>query len=301
MKVIKPTAITAAMLVSSTASEPSAGESLWNFATAYAAGVQVISPATHRTYLSLQANNQNHDPALSTSLAWWQDIGPSNAWAMFDGEVGTQTAVASPLTVVLRPGFFNAVALFGLDGTALTITVKDAPGGAILFSLSTPLDGGVVSDWYEYFFASFNPQTDLVVSGIEPYYNAELMVTITGGSAVKCGVLAVGDLKALGDTQYGASARLIDYSTITVNTDGTKKLKKRRNVKGMEARMWLKTEEANRVQDDLSSLMAVPCVWIGSDLPQYRPLRVFGIIRDSAISFDYPKDALLTMTIEGMT
>ena len=123
MKVIKPVTVTDAVLISSTA--PETDYAAWAAGTAYSVGNRVIRTSTHRIYERMVAGTTATAPELDSVN--WIDIAPTNRWAMFDGEVSTQTALASPLTVVIKPGLVNGLALFGLAGTTLVVTVRDEP------------------------------------------------------------------------------------------------------------------------------------------------------------------------------
>lgn len=143
LHVLVPVPITDERLISSTAAEND--YPLWNSGATYAKGDIRISTVTHRIYESLQGANTNKDPTdinnrVGTS-PWWLDRGPTNQRAMFDDEVSTQTILASPLSVVLKPGFFNAFWLGGLDAEELNVVVKDAPGGNVIWNYSGVLEG----------------------------------------------------------------------------------------------------------------------------------------------------------------
>jgi len=171
--VLVPIAIDSGMLASSTEAEDD--YAAYNPATTY--GItdsdRVISTTTHRIYQSLRASNINHDPDDVVNRAgdapWWQDVSATNRWKMFDDQVATPTIADSPFTVVLTPGPFNAVDLRGLDADEITITVKDAPGGAVTYTYTGDLEGSEPGDYYEYYFDPFKPQTDFIATGIEPY------------------------------------------------------------------------------------------------------------------------------------
>jgi len=77
MKLIRPTALTDAMLTSSTA--PENDYPVWAAATVYAVGARVILTSTHRKYEALAAST-GVNPA--TDPTKWLDLGPTNRWAM---------------------------------------------------------------------------------------------------------------------------------------------------------------------------------------------------------------------------
>lgn len=300
--VLVPIEIVDSILVSSSAAETDYAP--WNGATTYATDQYCISTVTHRIYKSMKDGNVGKDPTdianRTGTTVWWQDVGPTNKWAMFDGEVSTQTVVASPLTVVLRPGFFNAFYMGAIDAEQIDCVVTDAPGGNVIWSFSGALEGSAPADYYEYWFTAFKPMTDFLANGIDQYNDAELSVTLSKASGtVKVGVLSVGDLRPLGNTQYGAKAKPKTYSYIKVDEFGKTKIVRRKAAKDLSLTAWIKTEEANSVVDTLTEVLDVPCVWIGHSLPEYAGLRAFGLGRGE-VSYDKPKDCLLTIDVEGM-
>lgn len=302
LSVLAPVTIVDALLTSSTA--PETDYAAWSGATTYAIGDRVINTTTHRKYESLKATNLNHDPSdilnRTGVTPWWLDIGPTNRWAMFDSEVSTQTSIASPLTVVLHPGAINAFYLAGLDGDTLTVSIKDSPSGSVIYSYTGNLEASTPGDYYEYFFDRFMPQTDFLASGIDAYTDMQITITITKVTGnVKCGVLAVGDLKPLGLTQYGAKAKPKTYSYIKIDEFGNNTIIKRKTAKDMSASSYVKLEEANYVLDTITELLGTPCVWIGTEVSQYSGLRVFGL-GSAELSYDQPEVAMLSLNVQGL-
>lgn len=301
MEVLVPLAITDPMVTALTANGvnlPEDGTAAW------ASGTFVIDDLrhrvqTHRVYRCVKAHTTAGGLTPENDPVNWLDIRPTNRWAMFDGAVVTQTVAASPLVIKLKPGFFNGLALFGLDGNSISVVLKNAPGGTVIFSTSESLEYGGSSGWYEYFFAPFKPRTDFLVSGLRPFSGAELTVTITGIGNVKVGVLAAGDQSPLGDTLYGARAELVDYSYIAIDEFGNNVIKKRRNSKDMATRVLLAREEANRVSETMAKVLAVPCVYIASKKGSDRALRVYGL-GSGSISFDHPGHCVLDHTVKGL-
>lgn len=303
LSVLAPVTITDAMVSSSTALENDYG--VWAAGTTYGVGQRVISTVTHRIYESQQATgNTGKDPTnlanQSGNPVYWVDVGPTNKWAMFDGEVSTQTVLASPLTVVLRPGSINAIFLAGLDAENISITVKDAPGGNVVFAYSGPLESSAPPDYQEYFFDRFKPQTDYLAYGIDQFNNSEVTVTLTSTTGqVKCGFMAVGDLRPLGLTQRGVKAKPKTYSYINTDKFGNTKIVRRKATTDMSATAYLDVSEANTVLSTIQELLDVPCVWIGSSLPEHSGMRVFGL-GSGELSYDDPNPCLLTLTVQGL-
>jgi hypothetical protein len=238
--------------------------------------------------------------APGTNALYWADKGKTNRWAMFDGEISTPTALASPLTVVLKPGYVNSVGLFGLEGLSLDVTVRNGLAGDIVYARTLSLDGTVITDWYQYFFEPSVQLGEVVLSDLPPYGDAHITTTISGGGAVQCGDMSVGTFYDLGDTQYGASVGITDYSRKDTSATGVTTLNKRAYSKRMSAQMQLNTTQINKVQRVLAGLRATPCIWIGTDTPGYEPLIVFGFYRDFSIDIPSFALSLCSLEIEGL-
>lgn len=295
MKVVKPVAITDAQFVSSTA--PEADYPAYAAGTNYAVGANVIFG--HVAYQSVQTPNTGNSPDVSP--LYWAVTGPTNRWAMFDQTISTQTVLASPLTVVIKPGYVNSLALLNLSGSSLTVTVQDGLGGPVVYSRTQTLDGTIIIDWYQYFFEPSVQLADVVLTDLPPYGNAYITISITGGGSVGCGSMIVGTVYVLGDTQLGASAGIIDYSRKDTSATGVTTLVKRQYSKRMSAHLWLDNVALNKVQRVLADLRATPCVWIGTDAAGYEPLTVFGFYRDFSLDVAYPTVSYCNLEIEGLT
>jgi hypothetical protein len=302
LSVLAPVTIDDTILISSTV--PESDYPAWNSSTNYTTGTRCISTVTHRIYECVTAHS-NKDPTnvvnQSGTAVYWLDIGPTNRWAMFDSEVSTQTEVVSPLTVVLHPGSFTGLYLAGLDAASISITVTDAPGGNVIYSYTGQLEGSQPADYDEYFFDRFKPLTDFLASDIEQYNSAELTISLSSASSgmVKCGALAVGDLRALGRTQRGAKAKPKTYSYIKTDDFGRTSIKRRKSAKDMTASALLDLSEANMVTDLIQSLLDVPAVWIASAGQEYGALRVFGL-GSGEISFDSANYCQLSLSVQGL-
>lgn len=293
MNVIKPIAITGTLLVSSTASETYA---TYSAGTAYALNTRTIYAG--RTWECIQGPSTGNRPDVSP--LYWFNFGPSNTQAMFDTEISTATAAATTLSVVLKPGYVNSMALFGLEGATLDVTVRNGQAGPVVYSTRKNLDGTVIADWYQYFFEPNVQLAEVVLTDLPPYGEAHITVALSGPGTVKCGVLAVGTAYVLGDTQYGASVGIIDYSRKDTSATGVTTFVQRKYSKRLTASLALDNAQLNKVQRVLADLRATPCAWIGAEEVGFEPLTLFGFYRDFSIDVAYPTNSLCSIQIEGL-
>lgn len=146
---ISPLVITAAMVTSSTAVTKLPGELDWVATADYAVGTVVYRPALGRRFENLKPGVHSSPP--EDALDRWYDLGATSKMSMFDDSPATQSIAPGTLTQVFRPGAFNAMYLAGLDGQTLTVTVKDQPGGTVIFTHTESLEKSEASDWWEHF------------------------------------------------------------------------------------------------------------------------------------------------------
>lgn len=296
MKVIKPTTMTSAALVSSNAAEAYAE---YNAGTTYALDAKCIVAADKRTYQCIQGPSTGNTP--STSPLYWVDIGPTNKWAMFDAQVSTATTAATSLTVVLDTGYINSLALIGVSGATATVSATDGSGGLSIYSRTIGLDGTVIADWYQYYFEPFNQLGEVILTDL-PTYSAMRLTVVVAGVDVEVGQLAFGTSYELGDTLAGATASITDYSRKDTSALGITTFVQRQFSKRMAARMMLTTAQINKAQRVLADLRATPCVWIGAeDTATYSPLVVYGFYRDFSIEIAYSTLSYCSLEVEGLT
>lgn len=298
MKIVKPVVITDAMVTSCTIAEPAPSEIAWVSGTTYTVGQQRIRTATHRVYQC--AVNVTGTTPPESDVTNWVDAGPTMKWAMFDNAVNTQSSDTTSITVVLTPGNINSLVCMEMVGTTLTVVMKDAPGGNVVYTTTKNLDGTLLTDWYQYFFEPSVQLTTAVLTDLPPYYGCELTVTISGSGTVKIGVLTVGSVYILGGTYYGATLGIIDYSTKTTDTYGTTKITKRANSKRFDAQAWISSAAFNKVYTLLSSTLSTPIVLLGTDYDKFSAMTILGYYKDFTIAIQQDDLCLVALQFEGL-
>ncbi|MDI1278076.1 hypothetical protein [Methylobacter sp.] len=300
MKLINPTEVTDTMLVSSTVPENDYPE--WDPFAAYIAGNRYNRISTHRAYECL-VDNTNFTPEtnLTGTAPKWLDIGPTNQRAMFDNKVGTSTTCLSPLTVVLRPGGVSGIGLLECVGAEAVVVLKDAPSGVIVYARSISLDGTSIDDVYDWFTLPYEQRTQVVLTDLPyQYANPELTITISGSGIVGCGVCKFGPVFKIGDTQYGATAGIIDYSVKTKDSFGNYSFAEGAYSKKASFKVDVAKKDFNRIDRYLASLRVKPCIYIGTESVEYEPLTIYGKYNDFTIDVPYPEINYCSIEIEGL-
>lgn len=302
MNIIAPINITEAMIGAGTTLAEDTTPA-WTSAT-YAIGDERHVAATHRVYKCAVAGSSTVSPQLDATR--WVNTRPTNRWAPFDVYTSTKAATTTSLTYVLTPGYFNAVALYGIAGSQYSMTIKNAPGGTVLYSRSGFLYAES-SDWYEYLFNVVKQQEKLIFTGIPIRPDAELTLTISAsaGAVVGLGMLVVGDYVSLsgsgawGGSQYGASVEPITYSFIKTFEDGTTQIVKRHSATNLRVSIAMPREEADAVLLAMQSVLDVPVAWIGTSAQGYAGLTTFGI-GSGSMKYDSFSVANFEINVKGL-
>jgi hypothetical protein len=305
MKILIPTAITAAMIAAgTTVAEPAASETAWVSAGTYVVGDLRIRTTTHRVYKCV-AGHTGRTALPEADTAYWLDFAPTQRWAPFDIYTTTAATGTTSMTYVLSPGFMNASSLYGLVGSDYTFTVKDAPGGATLFSRSGDLFAQAIG-LYELLFVPLLQIDKLVFSDIPISPTAELTVTVTAAASdpVEIAMINVGDLRAVigaaewGGTEYGASADPKSYSYIKVYDDGTMDIVRRGKATDMIGTVVMPKESAQYAVETIQQALDIPVSCIAATVDGYAYLNVFGLISGSVVASS-PGHAKLNYSVKG--
>jgi len=304
-RVMVPIAITTSMIKSGTTiAEPDTGtgEVAWVSGGTYTAGQE-------RTYGgSIWACSTNHSGRTTTpdlDTQYWSRLGPTNRMAAFDDYANTKAVATGSLTYVIQPGFLNGLAIYGMEGAAYSITVKDAPGGTVIASWSGDLYDQA-SGLYELLFAPLLQLTQLSFDDIPLAPNAEVTITISSnpGGRVAIGSIKLGDWRrflgdgTIGGTEYGASSDRKSYTFRQYNADGTYKLIKRASSRNVSCSVLIDAEQAMYADAILGEIIDTAVPFEASGLPRYGYLNTLGFVSGS-IRADSFGVTSINLKIEG--
>lgn len=178
------------------------------------------------------APQNTYAPSDARSLGFWlkDDGAPTNRMAPFDKYLFTKARKPTSLTYVINPGFVTGLAIYGLEGDTLTISVKG--GGVDLIEPRTVDLWEQAYGEFEYLFGDLQRGTYYTLKDIPLHPSVEITITVarnTAGVEAAVGFISVGTWKRLlapmqktiGGTQYGVEASTKDYSYVNDKPDGT--------------------------------------------------------------------------------
>lgn len=300
MKIIRPTPVTAARLVSTNAVEDDAVE--WNAFDSYDSAALVINTTTHRVYRSLIAGNVGHDPAADDPAApvYWQDLYATRPWRMFDDSIQAQSSNPGTLEVSIAPGTVcDSVALLNVDADTVRVTMTDPTAGVVFDQTYTM---GVVdyASWFAYFFQPRRIRTELVVTGMPLYLDVTITITLDNGSDdAACGECIVGRSRDIGGTQYGARVGIRDYSVKTADEFGAYTVLERAYSKRGTFSFWFDNKQETSIVRLLTSLRSTPVVYIGAD--DRDATVIYGFFKDFEVAIPYASVSIGSIEVEGLT
>lgn len=306
MKIIPRIEITDAMLVSSNIVENDAPA--FNMGNSYALGdfVKVVATNTHLVFQSLQNANVGHNPLLDPQTeenqpVYWNLIGSTNRWTMFDKYYNTQSSNAESIQVVLNvPGRVTAIALLNVEGKEVIIKVTDASFGVVYEKTLSLLDNSGINDYYQWFFSPIEAVQDLVVTDLPNYSNTTIEITINNaGGIAKCGALILGNWRQIGLTKQGAQSGITDYSVKKRNSFGTAQLIERDFSRWADLSLTVRREEVAKIQNILAKHRAKEVVFVGTG--EDDSLIIYGFYDNLKHVITYEDYAVYNIHIEGLT
>ena len=279
------------------------GEVAWSSATAYTGAENNINHEG-RLWASI-APSTNVVPGTDSSK--WRSSGPSNRMAPFDDQINTKSQGQGSITYVLQTGFFDGLAMYGLQGDRLEITLKDQPGGAVLYTWEGDLYEQAPG-LYEYLFFPLRMLTKKVVHDLAFAPDAELTITVSAqyNGPVGIGMLVCGFWANLlgngpvtfGGVEYDASAQIKTYSYIKTEDDGTTTIIPRNSATNLSCQVVIDAERANYAADVLTKIAARPVAIILSNLPRYDYLNTFGLVSGTVQPVAY-RIAKMSLDVKG--
>lgn len=300
MKVIKSQAVTDTTLT--TMDVPENDYAAWLVGTTYAATDRVIvtTPNIHNIYESVQSANVGNDPVTDDGT-WWIRVSSTNRWKMFNDVVQEQTTQADIIDVTITPAAVTtALAAINVDCASITVVVTDPLEGEVYNQTFPMTSYSGITNWYDYFFTAIDRKKELSVLGLPPYSAAVIDVTFNdSGETAKVGALVLGTSATIGDSQYGASFGIIDYSLKSVDAQGRTTVTAGTYSDEADIDVVIETGRFAEVKKILTDLRTTPSVWIAEDNTE--GTIIYGYYREFDVLLTGPVVSMCTLSIEGLT
>jgi len=261
--------------------------------------VQVISGAPPNTY----------EPGTSVAAPYWErDEGaPSNRMAPFDKYLFTKTRRPGGFTIVLKPGFVNGLAIYGIEADVLDITVK-AGGVDLIEPVHVELWQQAFGEW-EYLFGDLQRGTYFTLKDLPIHPDPEISITVSRNSPdvmAAIGYASVGNWKRflfpgqeeMGAAQFGVEASTRDYSYLEERKDGTYTEVEGRKATNINLTCVIDADQAPAAKALFDQILGKVVAIEVESLPRYGHLATVGKVTATVRSTDWTS-AQVDIQIKG--
>lgn len=294
MRVINPIEVDVATLIASDV--PDTDFIVWTAGTYNANDERQYDLIAYR---ALSTTTDRPDIGAAASPATWLRLGYINRWKMFNDGSDSKTSQVTKIEVDLQfTTLVNSVALFGLVGRDVTITVNDYSEGQVYQKTQDIIDIGVI-DWYDYFFSDYSFRENLLFDDLPAYIGADIKIEIDAETAspTACGRVICGALKDIGITEYNSSVRSVNYGKRSRDGFGNLILESQRIVRLVDFNVRIPTGVVSTVARTLDNLADIPTAFIGD--ATIDATVIFGVYRDFRINFSNPALSDASIEVEG--
>jgi hypothetical protein len=299
MRIIPPMTITDAVLTDSNLAEDST--SAWAAGTTYASGDYVHVVSTHRVYRSVQDANTGNDPTTDDGT-WWVNYSATNKWKAFDQTISDPVVASGDIEYEFTTSQkCSHLALFGLEAANVNVVVKDTLGTTVYDETKAVMDTSSIVDWYSYFVAGINFETEMLFEDIPAFAGYTVEVTIgqlTGGTA-EVGQIVIGQNEILGQALIGTEIGFRSFSIKRQDEFGNLTITQRGYADKANFQYVLDRTDVRRVKRILTNNEATPCVfWVTSDLLKTGTF-IYGFFNDASFPLGATK-CFATLDVKGL-
>ena len=288
MYVLVPKQIGDGMMLPGTipAVDTSAGEVVWVSGQAVVIGSERVYG---RSVFKCAAVPTDLTRPPDQDLMKWKEMRPSNRYAPFDNYIQTaQVGRKGSVTYVLKVPFIDGLALHGLIGKRLQITVTDGVGGADLIPpIDTRLNLPRVG-WWQYFFGERTSIRAYRMEKIPSRSSTVITITVSADASQDVGIgwMSVGNwtnfgMKSVGmrsGTQNGATAETVNFTFRKEQEDGTFRQESRGSSVNLAMQVMIDADDANRFFQVIDRIRNTPVSVYASAREQDRFMSTVGFV-----------------------
>ena len=282
--------------------DTAAGEVAWTAGAAVSVGDErVYGQSIYKC--AAVPTNLNEPPDQNAEK--WKEMRPSNRWAPFDTYIQTaHVGRKGSVTYVLKAPFVDGLALHGLIGKRLQITVTDGVGGVnIIPPIDQRLNLPRVGLW-QYFFGERTTVKSYRLEKIPSRSTTVVTITVSADVAAEVGIgwMSIGNWTAFGmnsvgvrsGTQYGASADIQNFTYRKDFDDGTFRQVPRGSAVNLTMQVMIDADDSNRFFQTIDRVRNTPVSVYASARGKDRFLSTVGFV---SVSWSRPIDRATSMDV----
>jgi hypothetical protein len=265
---------------------------VWNSGTTYSVGDLVSHSVAYKNYMYIATDSSTNEKP-STTPSKWVNIGAINKYRCLYGATENKTEAQSSLHITVKSNGADYVYLVGVDGSSATIEILDS-SDTVLNTVNDSLQYKGAVSWSDYFFKEFTYRTTYGTS-VYLGLNNKVKVTIDSATVARLGNIVIGKSFYVGETLWGASAGILDFSTIDVT------LRQGSFANRADVTVYVDTPRADAVKQFLTAIRGTEVLILADDSDDgFDMLKIRGFVRDFDVTLQNQSKTELTLEIEGL-
>lgn len=279
----------------------------WASGTSYTLGQRVHQVVGNLAYdfeaiAAGSGVNPNNDSQLAVPTRWIR-IGLSNRYKVVD-RIISDTAKGDTGTMTFRfllAETVTEVALFGLVGNSVTVSVQTPTFGTIEGSTQTRsiVDSPNISNWFDYFFAPIDVTPEILFEGLPGYAGNYLVVTIESAATVEVGEIVFGNSFDLGVTLENPKIGIRDYSRKERDAFGRPEIVERASSYYGDFDVRYASPRTPSILRQMSKIRAKPVVFSVKQISG-PGVMIFGYYTGFEVNLEVSDESHATLSVEGL-
>lgn len=256
----------------------------------------VVRDSKSKYKAKTDVNNQNLDNA-----AYWEWIGTSNEWALFDFYLNTAARNKESIEVCFSCYAAMGIYIYGIRAKILDIEVIDTRTGEIIEKQTYRLYGNAIASWSEYFFGDWMGKQKSDVYYERKTYTRFVTFRIKayGLEDIEIGSIICGKLTDIAMTLYAKnSISMLDFSKIESDERGLTQLTKGNFKRTNSFEVLVEDKDMDRVSYLLRELRGEPVVFVVANY--FENLVTFGFLKNHEILLEKVGRSIISIEIEGL-
>lgn len=235
------------------------------------------------------------------NLAYWEWIGTSNYWAMFDYYLNTSSVNEESIEVTFSCKDAAGIYIAGIKARYLLIEVLDNRSGEVIEKREYKLSGNKITCWSGYFFGEKdNLKTHNIFYERTTFTrNVSFRVKAYGSNIVSISSIICGKIINIAMSLYAKnSISLLDFSKVETDSFGYTQLTKGNFKRTNTFEVLVEDKDMDRVSYLLGDLRGEAVVFIISSY--FENLINFGFLKNHEILLEKVGRSIVSIEIEGL-
>lgn len=268
--------------------------------TSAGSGTHTGTVTHNKSFKSRAGSNLNHVPNGSSADTWWERVGTTNPYRMFDvyGKLSSYRKDSIAVTIQGN-NFLDSFYIGGVSAATARLQVISGSRGSVYDTTVTLTDTSGIDNWWSWFYDPRQRKREYLFKALPMYNDCSYTLTLTDtGSTVQCSAAFPGLSRPIGWTEYDLAAGIVDYSERLQDSDLNWYISEGQYAPRTEQTVWVDNTVIDNLRNLLADYRATPALYVASDL--YSCSWVYGYYKNFTISVRYAEQSIAQLEIEGV-